>query len=395
MFERTRQTLKHRAGSRVRKTYKVQKGGARFYSIHSTRLGDWSGHLVRLGLPLHATGQADPPPEMIEEHFRILEKQDELLDAALQIIIVKLGRSIGEPIDTEDKIIRHADDINRSATGDSLQKYIDDVEKLVNFQKDVVDFNNPPALGLTKLQRIQQENQVGRFYMLLLYKARFKNIFIDSLANIFITLKNSEDLRRQLSILPKGPEICAAEWQANVNANAYRQTAFLMRDGFYLNQGGTEFRQLINGGFWTDMANEIQRLLSINATDAVLFESDPRAIPTCRRNLHDPVSWGWISAHIFMAYYRNVGKTSNNNILVLFADRCTATPRLVNDGPGRAHFPNQLYDDLPVRGTTYANILSHMDDTVLQFMLHLYYTIWKNEADVLAELAHIQQHGYP
>jgi len=388
MFEKVRQTRRGGQRSSHRKTVKAQRGGALFHTIDPTRLPDWREHLERLGLPLHASGAIVPPGDMVEEHFRILEKQDELLNAALQIIIAKLGEDIGHPIDTEDVIITQADAINRNR---GLQEYIHDVEKLVNFVKDVVNFRPPhPVGGYTKLQDIDYGIQNNEFFMLLLYQKRLTNIFIDSLANIFITLKHSPDLQRQLAI-PYGPEIAAVEWGGNVNANAYSQTARPLRDGFYLNQGRDNFQdELTNNNFWEVMAIEINRLLSRGAPVTSLFITDPAAAPAaCRRNL-GRATWGFIAAHIFMAYKLDVGKTSDppNNILVLFADRCTTTPPLGPDGGhDRTNTPNQAYDDLRIRGTTYANICSYMDDPVLQFMLHLYYTIWKNEAGVLAELA--------
>jgi len=324
---------------------------------------------------------------MMEEHFRILEKQDELLNAALQIIIKKLGDNISAPIDTADAIITHAAAINRQQ---NLQEYIHDVEKLVNFVKDGVNVTQPPpAEGFTKLQDIDKDITNNRFYMLLLYQKRLTNIFIDGLANIFIITKHSPDLQRQLTI-QNGPAIAAAEWESNINANAYVQTAHLLRDGFYLNQGKTEFNtELTTNHFWVDMATEMNDLLVKKAPVQSLFLAKPtEATDACKHNL-GVTSWAFIAAHIFMAYTLDVGKTSNPpNILELFAGRCTTTLLLGPNGtPDRDNIPNQEYDDLRVRGTTYANISSYMDDTVLQFMLHLYYTIWKNEAGVLAELA--------
>ena len=97
----------------------------------------------------------------------------------------------------------------------------------------------------------------------------------------------------------------------------------------------------------------------------------------CPRSLK-AVSWGYIAAHI----YGLAKLGSLDELLKLFSEPCiTETPIADSD---RKHIPNAKYDSVVIRdGPTFGTLMSNMDDTTLQFILQLSYTIKKIQAEAL------------
>ena len=65
----------------------------------------------------------------------------------------------------------------------------------------------------------------------------------------------------------------------------------------------------------------------------------------------------------------------------------TQNPAHNDNAPNRTYTPEPEYDDLPStkRTVTYKQLRSWMDDKILQFILHLSYTIKTRDARVNAE----------
>ena len=175
--------------------------------------------------------------------------------------------------------------------------------------------------------------------------------------------------------------VASVQLNANVEGNALIQTAKSLRDGFFLNQGQTDFTNIINGinnnKFWYELLTYLKSIKS--GPTPFELSTDPTASKPCKINLRT-ATWAQITAHVFLAY--NTGKLPT--ILDFFKETCD-TPTLSSDIP-RTFIPDPPFDEVTVRGAKYKSLLSHMDDTTLQFILHLSYTIQKNETSVLGEL---------
>jgi hypothetical protein len=375
MFEKVRTSLKAIKASKAIKAIKTrqtlkaikaghyQRGGAEWY-ILVDRKADWVTAIAASTTKDLAFITADK--RTMEEHFMILERQDELFDIALDIIRTKLGLKPGYT--STDVLALSLDEANWAAKKVELIPYIEDVERLVNFKVDT-----DTSTGVTKLQSVYDASEP--LYSLLVYPKRVNNVFVQTLANLLIVLKANPPLLTQLAN-PIALKLAASEYKTNSAANIAVLTAMGPRDGFFLNQGHTQFtRNLANGrGFFYEMLDQITTLTE----ESDLFKT---ADVGCKHSLVT-ADWDTIAAHVFHAYKRGL---TINDLLALFKDpECKA---LVQDTEGDAltTIPEVGKHEESVRGTTYGLLIKHMHDPTLQFILHLYYTIKKNEAAVVAE----------
>jgi len=373
MYSRLRTSLKQRTHGQ-RRTHR-QRGGAAWYQIPAERASDWDEPLKALGFNFIVGGDRNKESTRnketyMNEYFMILEKQDELFDAALKIISKKLGL---ETI-TSEAIASKASEIDSKR--EDMLKYVDDVEQLINF---ALDININKQLGSTKLQQIRTGTD-ETLSTLLLFPKRLNNVFIQSLANILISLKSNDTFMKQSFLNDEMKHVASVQLRANVEGNALIQTAKSLRDGFFLNQGQTDFIKTINGNnnkFWYELLNQLQIIQS----GPIPFElsTDTAASKPCKINLKK-ATWAQITAHVFLAYISD----KLPRILEFFKETCETN--ILSSQIPRTFIPDPPFDDVTVREVTYKSLLSHMDDTTLQFILHLSYTIQKNEPSVLGEL---------
>jgi hypothetical protein len=355
-----------------------QRGGAAWYSIPAERLGDWTSHLHALGLDLteHSTrSQQSVEAASLEEYYTIVERQDELFEAALQIIASKVSLT---PNYTSTDVIASAATID--ARKDELFGYIDDVEQLVNFQKTVVQ-SAQSWRDYTKLEDLRNKAD-ETLSDILIYSNRVTNVFIKSLANILIVLHQDPTILTQSSN-DHLKRLSAQQYESNLKANTLLLTLRPLRDGFYLGQTKGELNDEINGNIWFEDEKQsrffeslIDELLLIkDKPDTEIFKIDGALVDL--RTTQS--SWAMIAAHVFLAYKH--GK--HTNILQFFTTKNTAD---TTTAPDRTYTPDAAYDSVSVRGVMYENLRTWMDDKMLQFILHLSYTIKQNEAAVLAAM---------
>jgi hypothetical protein len=197
----------------------------------------------------------------------------------------------------------------------------------------------------------------------LLFPSRFKNLFITALASIIVDLSDPQNpLLAQATNVATHP-ILADQFTAFAHSMSYTLTARDLRDGFFLNQGINDFQNNIKN-FWTAFIAAAVRYQTV--TDAAVVMSDkPGDCPTA---LTDDDSWGIVAAK--MLRLQQLGRLAD--ILSLFVE--CGTPQLeitVKHTP-----PDSALDvDFDGKGTTLRKLYRNMDDTTLQFILQLAYTI--------------------
>ena len=346
-----------------RRQTKKQRGGAPFYTIPVARIEDWRSAISDRKLfdslsTLFENRETmvGREEEIMNHYINILERQDDLFAAAMDIIRKKLGVA-----STDDIIARAVEIDGRRA---EFMPYIDDVENLINF---TIDGAIDRRLGATKLQQIRSESE--SLSTLLLFPARLQNVFIQSLAQICVGLLKDADILTKLTS-PNAQQILAEQYKAYTHSTAYQMTARDLRDGFFLNQGVADFKGNVSQ-FWKEFVAELVKIRDIANIGEVFTQPG-----VCPHNLHT-VSWGYIAANVYgLAKLGNV-----EGLLQLFADPCLTTEPLPEDA-GRTHIPNAKYDAAVIRGgPTFAALMSNMDDTTLQFLLQLSYTIQKLQAE--------------
>jgi hypothetical protein len=346
----------------------VQKGGAAWYSGFGVRKAAWMDAPIydtTVGklFPLHFSD--DPrvadKSAMLEEHFQILEMQDELFNVALNLIRAKVKRDLSLGELTEEVIRTNADKIDAIVDWNA---YLDDVEGLINLK---IDTEEDGVDGLTKLQSIKKES----LSTLLLFPQRANNQFVQLLANVLIVLKQSNVLNTLTS--PSLITIAVDQYQSNVYGNAYLSTARALRDGFYLGQGEKDFltEQIEGKQYWSNLITQL-----------VAIKKGGYAVPT----FLEEEATGWIdtTAKLF-AVYAGTGLEPTTLFNELFKD-VTTNIMLGSSTRDREFSPASEYDKIPIRNTTYGDIIKKIKDETMQFVLHLAYTIRKNEASVLAEI---------
>ena len=291
----------------------------------------------------------------IEAYFAAIEHQDELFDIALTIIKSEFA-SKGFTANTPQEIITRATSVNGQRV--MAKNYLDDVQRLIAFKKEEVG-SDP-----TKLQRIESESLAT----LLLFPARLNNVFIQSLANLFILLKKDRSILEQIQD-PSILDIAVAQYSANIHGNAYLQTANPLRDGFYMNQGINDFKKILDDGF-------LKKFL------AKIIATTP-AVPLQRNS-----DWENITALVFKWY---VDKTSWEEdhvpgLLNLFKEKSTVddsitAAQLETIPETKDYFPNRMYYTVPIGSVTLLELMQRMENMTLEYILHLAYTIRKLEKE--------------
>ena len=345
-----------------RRHTKKQRGGAPFYIIPSDRIADWRAAIGDKGLTESLQTLLEDrerlvgrDEEVMNHYINILERQDDLFAAALDIIRTKLK------ITTEDDIITRAGVIDVESRRQEFMPYLDDVENLINF---VVDETVDPEHGATKLQHIRSTDEP--LSTLLLFPSRLQNVFIQSLARICVELLKDNSILTKLTT-ENAQKILAEQYKAYAHSTAYQLTARDLRDGFFLNQGVNDFREEVET-FWPAFVSELAKLPEDK-------ESLFRQATGCSHSLKE-VSWGYITAHVYgLAKHGSI-----DELLLLFSENCNTEEPLTN--VERTYIPSSKYDTVKIRGgPTFGALMSNMDDTTLQFILQLSYTIKKMQAE--------------
>jgi len=304
---------------------------------------------------------------MVDTYFAGIEHQDELFDIVAEILTETYG--------TED-IIQDSEDINKYKA--EAMNYIDDVRQFILFKYPPESAVNPfdeAKPNSTKLELIKGRTET--LSELLIFPKRLTNVFVQSLANIFILLKNNRDILTQIKT-PGLMSIAVSEYTANLYSNVWHLTAHEFRDGFFLDQGEDDFKETM-GTFWKELFDNLANIEKLGIKDIELIK--------------ETTTWAHIAAYVFkwyLTYQFDDVKDHKESLLMYFKSIAKPDPTRTITGTNtegmRAALPPANCDDVKMFGTTIKELMTLMDSTTLEFILHLAYTIRKNEKSTVAEI---------
>jgi hypothetical protein len=349
---------------------KTQQGGAAWAMISVPRQGNWRAELESQGkmdlfgtllkARMNSTTDDDRTANM-KQYIAMIQQQDDLFDVAMgamcRAIEAQLGGGVSIVLGDYESIRANAPQIDEMR--DEMLEYIKDVERLLAFGLDPMDPSNK-----TKLQIIYT-SPTETLSSLLLFPWRITNVFILGLARLMVNLRQDDSILQEINEQASLQTLLANQWESYVMAEAYRLTAKDLRDGFYLNQGTGSFKRYVKV-FWSDLVVELTagaNLLADREGCKNLIKQDGVDVPYSR-----------IAASVYAAYKAG----TLDRLLQLFSNCGTTTHA---DGLSDEYLPNRSEWDLSIDGVTLKQLLEQMDDTTLQFILHLAYTIQKVESE--------------
>ena len=367
-----------------------QVGGGKLYTLSMGDIGDAAGkaRALKLFAKLEASNieaiktnliywfstkrgsrvDENDIQSIVNNYFAGIEHQDELFDIVAEILTETYG--------TQD-IIQDSEDINKYKA--EAMKYIDDVRQFILFkyppESAVNPFEEAAKPELTKLEIIKGRTET--LSELLIFPKRLTNVFIQSLANIFILFKNNRDILTQIKT-PGLMSIAVSEYTANLYSNVWHLTAHEFRDGFFLDQGEDDFKATM-GTFWKELFDNLANIEELGTKDIELIK--------------DTTTWAHIAAYVFkwyLTYQFDDVKDHKESLLTYFKSIAKQDPTRTITGTNtegmRAALPPANCDEFKMFGTTIKELMTFMDSTTLEFILHLAYTIRKNEASTVAEI---------
>jgi len=330
----------HKNKLRTRRTRK-QRGGVKLDTWPLLEDREWKAALGEKWAKL-LDAKTTVNPEYLELWFRVLEDQDELFDMALQLMKKRVG------LDGIQTILQ-ADPEAIEARRDELMPFLTDVERMVNFNKDT------GKAGVTKLIQIQT-NKSEPLLSLFLFPKRLHNMFLESLANIFVALKADPSILSQITN-PVLTSVAAAQYRSYVLSNIMTNTGTIQRDGYYLNYPTTKIN--------TDLvANKTDVFYNGLLTEILAQKDAPfDALFTSSECAHFIANWPWekIAAHVFLAYKMD----RMDDILTLFGKECS-----LQTGLDKKYYPED-YMDVTVRGVRFGTLFSNISYLHLEFILQL------------------------
>ena len=307
-----------------------------------------------LGVLLDSEGQ-----NKASAYIELLALQDDVFDVAFKIIGKKLG--LGDSIDI-DTLLANAQQIKDESP--NMIQYIKDAALFITIEEDTVKEGDP-----TKLQKIIQ-GETGNpskenIFELMLFPDRLHNILIKGLANLFVMLK--EEKNRNLLKNSNALEILKKQYRAYIEALSLTQTSLPLRDGFYLNQGISNFNDEM-GKFWISLIRGLTATPPLSLTDK-----------EC--NFIGETKWGTISAVIFNLYVSGTFDTDNyfKSLISLFNKTCEGITYIPKSGEIllTSIYKETLFDTT----ITLETLLTHMQLETFEYMVHLVHAIKKAEQE--------------
>ena len=273
----------------------AEEGKENYYYIDTTRADTWikkinSSNLGPIFGTIKLTDSGDGFRSSADQD-KVIEYQDELFDLALQIAADILG------IDPKDKpdLILNAEENNKKYA--EVIEYILDIAKLVLSTDSIPDIES----NKTKMQYVKKDN----ITRLLVFPARVRNMFIESLVNVFKTLDTFKDIINQSKTKQSSIDVLGDFFDANVRGNMTLQTSVIyQRDGFYLGQptnaspvGPQE------SSFFRLFVGELQTLMIMSELPAVKDLIGDRIINKEKNKVMTNVPlWEKITALIYVYY---------------------------------------------------------------------------------------------
>jgi hypothetical protein len=290
--------------------------------------------------------------QALESWFTIIEHQDELFDLVLEIIKDNVKFTETDIYDSQ-----RIDVINNSLM--TSWRYVESIMTLISLARSAGDTPAP-----TKIEYLYTKDLIT----LLQFPKRLNNIFVQSLANVFILLKHDKELLGKIKENEVIRGVALDEYRANIYANTYALTSHDPIDGYYLDQPLEEVRGIqANDAFWSG-----------------LFDSIATPPPEKLDLIKETTEWKTVAAAVFNWYISVSDMKDYRGSLFNYFNKNTIKHGEPIDL--RPDSPEKKYDTVEVYGVPFVEILKAMDIPTLEFILHLAYTISKNEASTIAAI---------
>ena len=211
------------------------------------------------------------------------------------------------------------------------------------------------------------------------------------MANLFVLLKKDPTNRENITKNESTIRIATDQYISNIYENARKLTSFDLRDGFYLDEGVKRFKKEMEGdngvGGTQKKASFYSDLLSrINNTDPLNLQRDSewytRALAVLR--WYTDLSGGFVDLSGSEYNRSSVLQYMIRNSGIINTEDEVTIDNIANKYPALSgNFPNEEYYEIPLddKGTTLIKVLNIMGPEVLQFVLHLAYTLWKSDKE--------------
>lgn len=348
-------------------------------------------------------------------YFNSMAHQDKLFRAALNIIRKKVSEKLGISSElTSETIISKSSQIDGYKS--ELIEYFRDVERIVVFEEDI-------SGDMTKLRAMYNDNKYCTLSTLLLFPSRIENIFIMALSEIICNLIDNktilEDASNESIAL-----ILATQYDSYAQALAHTLTAFPLRDGFFLNQGLEEISVLsmnedkvkaditkielqlkarIAQGYKIQLQEKLKQIkkqetfwkefikaakLDIDISESKLFNNKSTDVSSCSNYISDN-TYADITADMLLYATLNKENIDNMDVLDMIASRCESRSN-IDTFNNREMIPDAVYDNVLIHGLPFKDILTNVDITTLEFLLHLEVAIkecWKRRKKAAATAA--------
>ena len=341
---------RQRSRTSTRATRRSQRGGASAATAFA-RLGDrraaWAAAL-QASLPAVAPilSAAEDSQEFVSAWIAAIGDQDALLTMALDLF-----KRAATPTLSPD--FSNVTEFQSAANKELLKAYVEDAVTMIQYTLTKVSRTAP-----TKISSLLDDTNTPLLKVVLFPKL-MTNTFVQSLAGIFMSLREKESLFTNTSAYPSLHQLLEKQFTDIVTVNALYLTSTEPRDGFFLDQSTREFSSTLDVFFGT-MLTELRGLITVTDT-AELFKVT-RGVE-CPYDITS-MSWPQIAAHM-ARWYMLRGSLDG-----LFGQFKVCPGDVAPEA--LAHLPDSVTNDAIVYdGAPLKAILLSVTPVTFQFMVHL------------------------
>ena len=286
--------------------------------------------------------------QILQEYLTLIQKQNELFEEVPSVFMLHCGLGDYTILTIKDKL-------------GCIKPNIDYIEGHVNVVESFVTNSKPSS---NKFKYLRSPIDLPTCVQLLLFPRRFTNVFIESLANILIVLKQTPSLLTGLAAIDNG--VARDFFMVNIEENMLVQTQQhdISDNRFFFLDTENRNTESFWNSFITDMSGAIGASGPPQSSD----------------------SWVTLVVKVFSLYkQKGVDSMSGLNVLTLF-DNGNTSETVQKTNP--IQIPTEYLDiALTAAGTTLRQILGIVSFEKLQFIIQLAYLIHKNEHEVLDQIA--------
>ena len=387
MLRTTRRNRESASRKTLKRQVYAQKGGAAWITeldndTDGTRLKNWKSAIaeaVTKGiLPESLNNLTNPgalPQQQLDAFIASHQYQDTLLELSISIA-KKLAGLPETPLSLQDaarnitKITASFDEI--------VGKYALDVGFFLNLHYDSSNTDKISYLvtGADKVRDIIMEPNI------------FKNMFIHSLANIFIAAKNdSTDIQflkknNSVSTQKQTISLFGRNWDKYTAKQSVEYTGKYLTGSFYLTQAYDEFKRLLHPASPTFTFFEAFAVNIINQTNSI-------KVKECKNYYgNSPDIWVNLTSDLFNTYMASPRITIKEIIGLFDINKYDTKSCTKGSGDIRTDFAPEESIDLFILGTEVSihALLLQLDPEILSFILHFMYILEGNETMLMKQI---------